>query len=136
MNKVLKTTIAAAMVMLLLPSPVVFGNSDPDGQGALDAGRAAYQAKDYVTAMKSFREAASHNHNEAQWLLGYSYQFGRGLLMDEVTAYMWYSIAAANGHASALGWRGYLGRLLPQDSVITAQQRAQRCIASEYADCD
>ena len=57
--------------------------------------------QDYVEAVKWFRKAAEQGNAVVQYNLGMMYEMGRGVAGDAVTAYAWYSAAAASGHNKA-----------------------------------
>ena len=51
--------------------------------------------------MKWFRKAAEQGDAYAQVNLGFMYGTGEGVLMNYVKAYMWYSLAKAQGNEDA-----------------------------------
>src|ERR1035441_3068965 len=58
-------------------------------------------AKDYVEAVKWYRQAAGQNYIPAQSNLGWCYDNGQGVAKDYVEAVKWYRQAAEQGHAEA-----------------------------------
>ena len=58
-------------------------------------------AKDYTKAFKLFLPAATEGHAEAQFVLGYMYEYGQGTTKDYTKAVSWYKRAADQNHASA-----------------------------------
>ncbi len=66
-----------------------------------EAGWQAYKRGDYATALKEFRALAEQGDADAQFNLGVMYAEGRGVPKDYVQAYMWLSLAAAQGHEPA-----------------------------------
>lgn len=48
-----------------------------------------------------FNKGATHNHNEAQYQVGYMYKKGLGVNQDNKLAMEWYKKAASNGHNKA-----------------------------------
>ena len=65
-----------------------------DGINARDSG-------DFATALRELRAAAEFFNAEAQFQLGYMYQTGSGVPVDDELALTWYRKAAELGHAGA-----------------------------------
>lgn len=91
---------------------------------------------DSAEAVKWYRRAAEQGLETSQRELGQNYRFGRGAKQDLTTAHMWLNIAAANGDNLASHWRDGLENELTSEAVIEAQNRARRCMESNYQDCD
>lgn len=74
-------------------------------QAALEKGMACYEGKnvpqDYEQAVIHFREAAEYGLAEAQFLMGWCYQFGEGLTPNSQQAVFWYCKAGEQGYADA-----------------------------------
>ena len=49
----------------------------------------------------AYLKAAEQGHGDAQSSLGYLYATGNGVAQNHTMAYVWYSIAAVEGHANA-----------------------------------
>ena len=64
-------------------------------------GVACYSAKNYGEAVKCFRQAAEMGYSDAQYNLGYCYDYGRGVTLDSTEAAKWYTMAAEQGNISA-----------------------------------
>ncbi|MSO73363.1 MAG: sel1 repeat family protein, partial [Rhodospirillaceae bacterium] len=64
-------------------------------------GVAAYNAKDYATALKEWRPLAEQGNASAQYNLGLMYDNGQGVTQDYKEAVRLYGLAAAQGNASA-----------------------------------
>ncbi|MDA9260795.1 sel1 repeat family protein, partial [Puniceicoccaceae bacterium] len=77
--------------------------------------------QDDVEAAKWYRKAAEQGHVEAQYNLGYMYDFGYGgVPEDDTEAVKWYRKAAEQGYAQAqynLGMAYYYGHGVPEDYV-------------------
>ena len=74
-----------------------------EGQaGTFEDGTAAFQRRDYATALKTFRKAAKEGHVQAQVNLGAMYDNGQGVTQDYKEAVKWYRKAAEQGNAVAL----------------------------------
>jgi len=92
--------------------------------------------QDDAEAVRWLRMAAEQGLALAQTYLGFSYAIGRGVLQDDVLAHMWYHIGAANGNASGSENRGRIEQRMTREQIADAQARAQRCMSSDYQDCD
>ncbi len=93
--------------------------------------------KDYAEAVKWYRKAAEQGNAEAQQLLGRVYEDGaKGVLQDLITAHMWYNIAVANGQRDSAKYRDRAADKLTPSELVEARERAKRCRASGYKDCD
>jgi TPR repeat protein len=67
--------------------------------GDFEDGLAAYQQKDYTTALAKFRSAAQQGILGAADLVGTMYYEGLGVIQDYKVAYSWYDLAAKQGFA-------------------------------------
>jgi len=86
--------------------------------GDFEDGVAAYEQKDYATALTKFRSAAQQGYKEAQYNLGVMYSKGQGVAQDYKEAVRWYQLAAKQGFAEAqhnLGRMYGLGQGVLQD---------------------
>jgi TPR repeat protein len=90
----------------------------------LDAGLAAYLARDYRTAMAKWLPPAEANHAEAQFYVGGLYRDGSGVAVDLAEAYFWWSLAARQGHGRAKRYLEALeSELLPAE-LAQAKRRS------------
>ena len=103
------------------------GNGYGNGEGVL---------QDYAQAVTWYRKAAEQGHAGAQHNLGVMYATGGGVLQDDVIAHMWFNISGANGYAIGSENRGKIERGMTREQIADAQERARRCMASIYQDCD
>ena len=69
--------------------------------GDFEDGMAAYDRKDYATAVAKFTSAADQGDAFAQTFLGIMYDTGQGVAQDYVQAVRWYTLAAEQGLADA-----------------------------------
>jgi TPR repeat protein len=92
--------------------------------------------QDYAEAVKWYRKVAEQGYPLAQDNLGVMYFNGNGVLQDTIAAHMWFNIAAANGHPGAAKARDFAADELSSSDIVKAQQKAKRCMASGYKDCD
>jgi len=56
-------------------------------------GFSAYQKGDYATALPEWTPLAEQGYATAQFLLGYKYAKGEGVLQDHKTAVKWYTLS-------------------------------------------
>jgi len=113
-----------AVVVLVCCSFVAQGQDDPS-DSAFYNGVKAYRAYQYDEAAKWFLQAAEAGDAEAQFLLGRMHYDGNSLGIDNVTAYMWFDIAAANGLPVGARYREGIARRMSDDEVTLARQRAE-----------
>ena len=122
-----------------------------------DEGVAAYERRDYTTAMREFRPLAEQGHADAQYRLGWAYRYGEGVPQDDDEAVKWYRKAAEQGQVEAqlrlgnwsyrcpggIGWRCRLISANPDYTEaakwyrLAAEQgnaEAQRSIGAMYAE--
>jgi TPR repeat protein len=92
--------------------------------------------QDYAEAVKWYRKVAEQGYPLAQDNLGVMYFNGNGVLQDTIAAHMWFNIAAANGDPDAAKHRDIAAGKLSSSDIVKAQQKAKRCMASGYKDCD
>jgi len=76
--------------------------------GVFEGGQAAYERKDYATAVAKFTTAAQQGSDRAQFWLGYMYDEGLGVDQDYAEALRLYRMAADQGHDLALLHIGYM----------------------------
>jgi TPR repeat protein len=84
----------------------------------IEDGSAAYQRHDYETALRLLRTPAEQGNAEAQLLLGFMYEDGKGVPQDYAEAARWFRKAAEQGNIAAQGTLGsmYLDGLgVPKD---------------------
>ena len=111
MNLTLKHAAATIILMLSLAAPLV--------AGPLEDGYSAYTRGDFVTAMRIMRPLAEQGHATAQTVVGLMHYFNYG---DYVSAHMWFSLAAAQGHAFAeMFLRDTADKMTP-DQIAEAQK--------------
>jgi len=92
-------------------------------------GASAYNARNYVLALKEINPLARAGNADAQHLLGLMYYMGRGVTRDYKQAFAWHFKAAQQGKADAqyvVGAMYYTGNAVPQDQkhAVTWFRRA------------
>ena len=85
--------------------------------------------------MKWYRLAAEQGYADAQSNLGVRYQYGQGVLQDNVMAHMWYNISSANGADKAGEWRDERAGQMTSADISKAQAMARECMSSNYKNC-
>lgn len=114
--------------------------------GALEDGYSALKDGNYANALQLFRPLADEGHvgarkaiaiiNDyclkadkgnglAQFTLGFIYERGLGLPQDYLRAYMWFSLAAAQGTKGAEEWRERLAAHMGPAQIAEAQRLAR-----------
>ena len=81
--------------------------------------------QDYKEAEKWCRRVAEQGHGQAQYNLGWMYSEGRGVSQDNVSAHMWSSLAAANGHEGSSELRDEVAGKMNPAQVQRAQDLAR-----------
>ena len=93
--------------------------------------------KDRKQAQKWSKLAATQGNPEAQQLLGSLYYKGEGAEPDDVSrAYMWYDVAATQGNTEAQKDRDTVAKELTPVQLTAAREKAAKCKASKFAQCD
>jgi TPR repeat protein len=122
----LKSSSVVALGVLVIFTVSSLARADvADGINARDIG-------DYATALREFRAAAEFDNAEAQFQLGYMYQTGSGVPVDDAQALTWHRKAAQLGHAGAQASLGGIyadGFAVPKDienSMKWFQMAAER----------
>ena len=92
---------AVVAVILAVAAFTGCGKSGENTEDLLQEGNAAFEAKDYETAVKFFSLAAEQGNAEAQFMLGYCYKAGIGVEANGAEAEKWFHKAAEQGDQSA-----------------------------------
>jgi TPR repeat protein len=78
----------------------------------------------YTQAAKWYREAADQGVGEAQFGLGLLYARGQGVPQDDVQAYMWFELSAAQGDQAAVSNRDATAQRMTPEQIAEAQKLA------------
>ena len=113
----LTTQLFAAAAMLLVTVGTL-----PAAAQTFDAALEAYVRGDYATALAGFQNYAEQGNATAQSNLGLMYAIGKGVPEDDVTAYAWLNIAAAQGQSSANEGKEHVAKRMTQSQVAKAQK--------------
>jgi TPR repeat protein len=90
----------------------------------LEDADAAVKRRDYVTAVRVIRPLAEQCNATAQYNLGVFYDNGLGVPQDQLSAYMWFSLSAAQGKEGAATFRDLIARLMTSAQIAEAQKLA------------
>jgi TPR repeat protein len=82
-------------VLILIVSCSVHANDWEDA-------RAAFEKKDYKTALAKFKSAAEGGNVDALFMVGALYQEGKGTTQNYKEAARWYGLGAAQGDADSM----------------------------------
>ena len=93
--------------------------------GMYEEGRGGLPRSDEM-AVKWYRKAASQGLAEAQSNLGAMYAWGAGVAKDNVEAYAWLSIAAAQGDSHAAQAKGTVAQRMTDEARELAERRAEQ----------
>ena len=100
-------------------------DSEEAAQRGRDSEKAAQWDQDFEEAAQWFLKAAEQGDAEAQFLLGRMHYDGNSLSIDNVTAYMWFDIAAGNGLRAGVRYRDGIAERMTDAEVATAMQRVE-----------
>ena len=84
----------------------------------VNKGWEAFDKGDYQTSFKEWEALAKQGDSEAQFLVGKSYDTGKGVVTDSKKAFLWFKKSAEQGHIRAqsfLGIRYALGEGVDED---------------------
>ncbi len=120
----MKIKILIFAVMLLLSWGVAAQDDGADSDSDFYKGVIAYRKYDFDEAAAWFRKAAEAGDVDAQFLLGRMHYDGNSLTVDQVTAYMWFDIAAGHGMRVGARYRNGIARDMTEEEVALAKMRA------------
>jgi TPR repeat protein len=84
-------------------------------------------------AVKWYREAADQGYAFAQYNLGLCYWKGEGVPQDDLEAYVWLSLAAAQGHEISSQARDDAAERMSRAEIVEGQRRAAAFVAKKVA---
>ena len=99
---------------------VLLGNAGVSWSADFQTGVAAYERRDYETALREWTPLAERGDVEAQGSLGEMYRQENGVRQDYKTAAWWFRRAAEQGNTNAQVKLGELysdGKGIPKDNV-------------------
>ena len=89
-------------------------------------------AQDFDAAIRWWRLAAAQGNALAQVNLGLIY----GVRQEFVPAYVWLSVAAAEGYPNADIFRRTFADRMTKQQIAKAEVKTQKCESSHYKQCD
>ena len=92
--------------------------------GDYNAGSSAFNGGNYARAYQEFKQSADGGNSLAQFMMGRLYAEGRGVVEDNIAAYMWYDLAAGNGNNRAIAARDSIAAQLDAAELEHAQDQA------------
>jgi hypothetical protein len=110
-----------AIAPILLPLSI----AAPVAAGPLEEGNAAYKRGDYATAMRILHPLADQGNGMAEGIVGLMYQNNFGVPRDYVTAFMWFSLGAANGNSLAAFLLKQISPKMTEEEIAEAQKRVR-----------
>ena len=116
MKSTADTIIAAIILVFSLVAPVT--------AGPFEDATAAYDRRDYATALLQFRSLAGQGLRPAQSILGIMYEQGQGVPQNYAEAVRWFRLAADQGDSVAqlgLGVMYSKGQGVPQNDAEAAK---------------
>jgi TPR repeat protein len=98
----LRTTLTASLALGVIAGAAVAGSLEDIYRGGAEAGKAS-----------------------AQFSLSFMYEKGQGVPQDYVQAYMWFTLAAAQGTRGAAEWREHIAARMTPAQIAEAQKLAR-----------
>ncbi len=90
-----------------------------------DSAMVSYEGKDYAAASSEFKKLAAASDADAQYMLGYLYATGKGVLKDYTEAHKWFNLAASYGNNDAVKARAGVERHMTREQIAAAQKQAR-----------
>lgn len=109
----------------LISTLVFFVIIQPAGAADLHTGLAAYERRDYQTALGHMMQLAEAGDPDAQFIMGRMFSQGSGILQDYIEAHKWYNLAASNGQRLAAAARDVIAENMSPAQLEQAQERAR-----------
>jgi len=109
---------AIALALMLVGASAVWADYDTD--------RRSRDARQPAEALARWLAAAHAEDKQAMLALGRMYLHGLGAPQDDVTAYMWFTLASRDGDIKALKERDALGSRMARGKRAEAEERARK----------
>jgi TPR repeat protein len=103
----------------------IMAHAVPANAGPFEDGVVAYQRGDYAIALQLLRPLAEQGKALAQNKLGLMYRDSQGVPQDYAAAYMWLTLAAAQGDQNAQKTRDSLARRMTHGQIEEAHLMAR-----------
>ena len=111
------------------PAPNASASSPQDG---FDAGLAAYERRDFATALRIWRPLAQGGDATAQGNLGFMYYNGQGVPQDYVQAHKWFNLSAARSTSADPRNKAVRNRDIAAAKMTAAQIGEAQRLAREW----
>lgn len=121
MSPTMKLTLKHAIAAVILVSSFAASVA----AGPLEDADVAIKKRDYATALRLIRPLAEQGDATAQYNLGFFYDNGLRVPQDHVSAYMWFSLSAAQGKEGAATFRDLIARRMTPAQIAEAQKLAR-----------
>ena len=92
--------------------------------------------RSYESAAYWFLQAARQEDVNAQYNLGLAYASGKGVLKNNIRAYVWWTIASNQGHRNAAHNLNIVRKRLSSKELAGGEVLLSSCESSNYQDCD
>ena len=119
-----------AVMFVLFGSQASAQNHMLDYYNGYEAMKSGYHHK----AIKLFRRYAEAGNLQALNSMGVSYEFGKGVLQDNILAHMWYNVASKYLKSGADA-RGRVTEKMTPEGIFLAQTMARECLSNNYQNC-
>ena len=120
-----------AVMFVLFGSQASAQNHMLDYYNGYEAMKSGYHHK----AIKLFRRSAEAGNLQALNSMGVSYEFGKGVLQDNILAHMWYNVASASGNTRSGEFRDEVADLMSATAIEKATAMARKCMKNECKNC-
>lgn len=104
--------------------------------GPWEDGMVAYNRGDYVPAVTLFRPLAQAGNAKAQNVMGVMYRKGEGVAKSSARAFIWFSLAAKRGDATAKANLQEMAKEMTPADMTHAKEMMAACEASDYRNCE
>ena len=121
MSPTMKLTLKHAIAAVILVSSFAASVA----AGPLEDADTAIKKRDYATALRLIRPLAEQGDATAQYNLGIFYDNGLSVPQDPISAYMWFSLSAAQGKEGAATFRDLIARGMTPAQIAEAQKLAR-----------
>jgi TPR repeat protein len=81
--------------------------------------------------VKWYRKLADQGDARGQYQLGGKYCNGEGAPEDDILAYMWWNLAAAQGDNGAKRYKGLISERMTKEQIAEAQKLSREWLANK-----
>lgn len=101
-------------------------NANKEVTMGFEKGFKAYGSRDYQTALKEWLISADQGDAFAQINLGVMYANGKGVPENDIAGYMWFNLAASQGHAKGPQNKKILKGIMTPEQIAEANALTQK----------